>query len=194
MSSPEDKLSVITEAITEELGKYSTRYMSTHDIALVLGIRLVNDGWNPPEEPFVEEWRLIPGYSFFEASNRGLIRHALTKNQIEMVSSNLGEPITVTIHDNGGMEETLALEDILVKTFPKGKTELTEEEWRTVEGIGTNSFEINRLGTIRHKSSGRVQEPKYDEFYQMVTVKLIVNGKPVWIDGPTLAETMWANG
>lgn len=67
------------------------------------------------------------------------------------------------------------------------------EEWRTIEGLPTKSFQINQRGQIRHIYNQKIIEPSLDlnsKYY--MTVKLMINGLAYFINGPKLAEEMWA--
>jgi hypothetical protein len=67
-----------------------------------------------------------------------------------------------------------------------------EEEWRTIEGLPTKSFQVNRRGQIRHMFNQKVIEPSLDlESPYYTSVKLKINGLDFYVNGPKLAEQMW---
>lgn len=69
---------------------------------------------------------------------------------------------------------------------------LSEEEWRDIDSIpGLKSFQVSDIGRIRYKHNDRVIEPSFDCLTNKHYVKLKVNGKDLWIDGPVLAASMW---
>jgi hypothetical protein len=69
---------------------------------------------------------------------------------------------------------------------------IEEVEWRPIEHIpGLTSFEISNKGDIRNKRTGRLCPKEYDIDRNVYYVKLVINTKPIHIDGPQLAKTMW---
>lgn len=69
---------------------------------------------------------------------------------------------------------------------------LPEEEWRNIDSIlGLESFQVSDIGRIRYKHNDRVIEPSFDCLTNKHYVKLKINGKDLWIDGPVLAASMW---
>ena len=65
------------------------------------------------------------------------------------------------------------------------------EDWKDLEGIPTQFFEINAIGQIRHKGTGKIMELKMNPDKLELEVKLIINREDWWINGPKLAEKMW---
>lgn len=161
--------------------------------ALILVDEIVKMGWRPPQEKFIEEWRTIPGYDFWEASNGYMVRHKLTKEWVK--GECIGDsPVYITIHDNQGMDVVVSLVEIHDLAFPKEPAEPVEPEWRDITAIvGLTSFEISNTGLIRHKKTKRLQEPTYSEDYRMHGVRLVLNGNVLWIDGLKMAAAMWEN-
>lgn len=208
------------EDIAEALDHPLLFERSTEDrreIARTLATKLFMSGWVPPisrtQEP--EEWRVIPGFSAWQISNKGFIRHSISRVWVPI--SAIGEQIQpVTLYDDTGRDIELDYQHILDVTWPKEgteilfdsgstayipdaeftgkvtKVEVREEEWRDIECIvGLNSFEIERGGTIRHKKTKRVQEATYDEERGVMVVELILNGKPIKLIGEYLVDAMW---
>ena len=194
---------------------------------------LKEKGWLPPQEVLKEQWRDIPGYSYWQMSNGGLVRHKMSHVQVE-VSAIFGEPVVITIHDDKGhdvhvlLEElskctwptSLPTEDILEDTFtlafdngntvtmPVGRLtdkstpikfveDLEEpdsfaEDWKDIDSIiGLESFQVSNYGQIRYKFNDKIIEPSFDCGLDKHVVKLTINGKPIFIDGPALAAAMW---
>jgi hypothetical protein len=66
------------------------------------------------------------------------------------------------------------------------------EEWRTLEGLPTKSFQINQRGQVRHKFNQKIIEPSLDlDSKNYMTVQLTINGLDWFINGPKVAEQMW---
>ncbi|QFG09180.1 hypothetical protein PBI_SPORTO_75 [Arthrobacter phage Sporto] len=218
MGDTRGELIDILDEVIGDLACGSCYGTPTKEIAGKAADALLKSGWTPPLKPLPpEEWRVIPGFEFFEASNRGFIRHGLTKEWLPM-SQTQGEPIMVTLHNNSGWDVTLDLEAVVELAWPTGQTEILfdngnvaiipdavltgeskvvetrEEEWRDIDCVvGLHSFEIERGGTIRHKKTKRVQDPKYDEQRNVWAVELILNGRPIKLVGEALAAAMWDN-
>lgn len=73
-------------------------------------------------------------------------------------------------------------------------THAHEDEWRTLEGLPTKSFQINQRGQVRHKFNQKIVEPSLDlESKNYMTVQLKINGLDWFINGPKVAEQMWSN-
>lgn len=68
----------------------------------------------PPEE----EWRVIPGFSYFEMSKSGLVRHVMSKELVEMELSPLGR-VTALIHDDLGKDKHPYVSALMDTTFPE---------------------------------------------------------------------------
>jgi hypothetical protein len=145
---------------------------------------LTDEGWQAPRELFVEEWRAIPGYSFWEMSNRYSIRH---KSGVYLeVCVAPDEPIQVTIYNDLMTEITCLLQDLIELTWPSeqpkgaleglsleeakqlfnepgtltGKTtpviieEPTEPTWIRIPEF--ENYEINPVGDVRNRFTRRV--------------------------------------
>jgi hypothetical protein len=68
-----------------------------------------------------------------------------------------------------------------------------EDEWRTIEGLPTKSFEVNQRGQIRIKANRKILEPSLDlDSKNYMTVNVKINGLDFYINGPKLAEQMWS--
>lgn len=202
--------------------------------ALILVDEIIKMGWTPPEEVVIEEWKDIPGYSYWQMSNGHLIRHKMSHVQVE-ASFVAGDLETlVLIHDDQGNDVLVSLNELKQRTWPvaveteadinlnemfpeakvftlqfengnsvempvgqllPGSTPvevLPEEEWRNIDSIlGLESFQVSDIGRIRYKHNDRVIEPSFDCLTNKHYVKLKVNGKDLWIDGPVLAASMW---
>lgn len=224
--------------------------------ALILVDEIVKAGWRPPQETVKEEWRDIPGYSFWQMSNGHLIRHKMSHVQVEMTYVDGDLETKVLLHDDQGNDVMVLLSELIKRTwstppteetflvvFGNGNTveiphshftgkstnvktgevtwdgldkELTKqladeldisvelikvdleepdsfaEEWRPIESIvGLEAFDISNYGSVRYRPTGRIIEPSFDCGLDKHVVKLNVNGKNIWVDGPFLAAAMW---
>ncbi|QFG09781.1 hypothetical protein PBI_SHIBA_75 [Arthrobacter phage Shiba] len=208
----------LVEALYGELSTEELRGKPPAAIALALADRVVEEGWKyiPPEPVEVkEEWRRIPGFSAFESSNKGFIRHSLSREWVP-VTVTQGEPVTIWLHDDNGRDVELELQHIWEVTWPKIEAEsitseeltdilpeatltgkstpvvFEDDEWRNIDCIeGLKNFEINQHGVIRNKVTGRVRPTEYDIDRNVDAVNLILNGKPINIVGKWLADAMW---
>jgi hypothetical protein len=91
-------------------------------IAAALADRLIELGWTPPgPSPVKEEWRPIPGCSAFEASNKGFIRHSISKVWVP-ISAILGEIQPVVLYDDNGRDVPLEYQQIMDTTWPRETT------------------------------------------------------------------------
>lgn len=190
------------------------------EIARTVATKLFMLGWTPPAAPEVkEEWRGIPGFSAWEASNKGFIRHALSHVWVP-ISSVFGKIQPVTLYDDTGRDVSVDYEQLIDTTFPKEGTELLfdngstahipdaeftekvteveisedvrEEEWRDIECVvGLESFEIEHNGTIRNKRTKRIREAEYDIDHNAYAVHFIINGRPLRIIPERLVDVMW---
>jgi hypothetical protein len=165
--------------------------------ALILVDEIIKAGWTPPMPPVPEEaWRDIPGYSYWQMSNRGLIRHKMSHVQVG-ISVHHGERVMVLIHDDQGYDAHVAWDELNERTWSKPVEDLEEpesfaEEWRPIDTIaGAESFQVSNYGRIRYKFNDRIIEPTYVEECKRHLVKLVVNGRDLYIDGPSLAAVMW---
>lgn len=207
---------LLFELLYGEISTSKLRGGSPADIARALANRVVEEGWTPPAPPTVEEeWRVIPGFSAWEASNTGFIRHAISKVWVP-ISYTPDESVTVTLYDDFGRDQRVGITTIFETTWPiingveidemalldilpeaalLGKsTPVTfeDDEWKDIDCIdGLKNFEINQNGAVRNKVTKRVRSTDYHEEYDMECVKLILNGNPIYIDGPELAKSMW---
>lgn len=192
------------------------------EIARTVATKLFMLGWTPPSVPEVkEEWRVIPGFQYFEASNKGFIRHALSRVWVPItvspVAPDYATNVTeVVLHDDHGRDIRLELQQVLDTTWPREGTdilfdngstahipdaeftgkvtevEVREEEWRDIECIaGLENFEVERGGSIRNKKTKWVREPEYDIDRNVFATHFVINGKPINIVGEWLADAMW---
>jgi hypothetical protein len=165
--------------------------------ALILVDEIIKAGWTPPMPPVPEEeWRDIPGFSYWQMSNRGFVRYKMSHVQVE-VSVHNGERVMVTIHDDMGYDAHVSLDELQLRTWPKKTEDLEEpesfaEEWKDIEAFpGLTSFQVSNYGRIRYKFNDRIHEPVLDEKTGRMGVPVILNGKSIFIDGPALAAAMW---
>lgn len=122
-----DKRQLLIEALAGTLDSLEMRYASPDQRAAQLVDRVIAEGWQPKEEPFKEEWRKIPGYDYWEMSNGNMVRHVLTKECVP-ITHVTDEPITITIHDNFGKDQTVFLMELAERIWPKGLIGLSLKE------------------------------------------------------------------
>jgi hypothetical protein len=66
------------------------------------------------------------------------------------------------------------------------------DDWRPLEGVPTQFFEINGFGAIRHRGTGAIMKEQMHPEKLVPAVKLIINRQDWWIEGPALAAKMWS--
>lgn len=86
---------------------------------------VIKMGWTPPMPPVPEEeWRDIPGYSYWQMSNRGQIRHKMSRVGVA-ISVHYDEPVTVLIHDDYGADVRVLFDELQKRTWPSPPDEET---------------------------------------------------------------------
>lgn len=119
------------------------------------------------------------------------------KDIIAELEKDEGREVTVAEYIEADIELTQKLLEAthdevgLVVEELEGRPDVDAEEWRDLEGIPTQFFEINQVGDIRHKGTGKIMELKMQPEQLRPAVKLIINRQDWWIDGPRLAQKMW---
>lgn len=189
----------LVESFMDELGE---------DIARMLVEKVVVLGWRPPQGSFIEQWRKIPGYDYWEMSNGNMVRHVLSKECVPITYIQ-GDPITITIHDNFGVDVKVFLMELTERTWPKGLIGLSLEEasglfnepgelvpvveWKLIPDLPSGNFEISNTGLVRHRKTERLMVADYDIDYNHYMVKLIINGKDYRIIPELLVKHLWPN-
>lgn len=177
---------------------------------------LINEGWTPPSVPEVkEEWRVIPGFSAWEASNTGFVRHALSHVWVPLEVRS-GNAISLMLYDDGGRDRLLELSAILDVTWPREGTEIlfdngssafipdaeftggsrvvetVEDEWKVIPDLPTRAYEVNKRGDIRIARTGKILPLEgYDIDYNMEVVDVRINGASYMLNGPIIARELF---
>jgi hypothetical protein len=212
-----DTIKDLTEALDHPL-LFERSLADRTTIAEHVATRLFLAGWVPPRIPteeLEEEWRGIPGFSAWQASSKGFIRHALSHVWVP-ITSILGEIQPVTLYDDHGRDVALAYDQIMDTTFPKEGTEIlfdngsvahipdagltggsrvveiVEEEWRTIPDLPTRAYEVNKTGDIRIARNKKVLPLEgYDIDYNMEVVEVRINGATFMLNGPIIARELF---
>jgi hypothetical protein len=213
----EETIKDLTEALDHPL-LFERSLEDRTRIAEHVATRLFMSGWIPPRVPteeLEEEWRAIPGFSAWQASNKGFIRHALSHVWVP-ISAILGEIQPVTLYDDHGRDVALAYDQIMDTTFPKEGTEIlfdngsvahipdagltggsrvveiVEEEWRVIPDLPTRAYEVNKSGVIRIAHNKKVLPLEgYDIDYNMEVVEVRINGATFMLNGPIIARELF---
>lgn len=188
-------------------------------LASHLATRLFDAGWVPPRVPLVddpaEEWRVIPGFSAWQASNKGFVRHSVSRVWVPISVEQGGTP-TLTLYDDTGRDVLLELSTILDVTWPREGTEILfdngssafipdagltgesrevvfeEEEWRVIPDLPTRAYEVNKTGDIRIARTGKVLPLEgFDIDYNMDVVEVRINGAAYMLNGPIIARELF---
>lgn len=125
--------------------------------------------------------------TFFLSSTRGLRSNQARVLQPQLAQWEIDLLTSDEVFEKVLDEHRIAKEEVLAKFAPP------VEEWRIIEHLPTESFEINRDGVIRIRTTQKVMEPAFDVDNVRWAVRLIINRQPWWIHGPNLAEKMWSN-
>ena len=89
--------------------------------------------------------------------------------------------------------EPLTREELQMLSAQSFEDLSTEDDiWMPIEKIPSKNFEINRDGFIRHTLTKRVIAPEWDIDQFKYRVRLTINGVDYSIDGPALAQEIFA--